>query len=78
DLKTRRPFDLPKGLTASVSGQHVYGNRTKDWSQQYSALVGWNNGRFGGLLAVAYDDQTLSNQRPSITNGIRKTTDRAA
>ena len=78
DLKTRRPFDLPKGLTASVSGQHVYGNRTKDWSQQYSALVGWNNGRFGGLLAVAYDDLTLSNQRPSITNGIRKTTDRAA
>lgn len=78
DLKTRRPFDLPRGVTGSLSGQHVYGNRTGKWSQQYSGLLGWNNGRFGGLLAVAYDDLTLSNQHPSVTNGIRKTTDRAA
>lgn len=78
DLKTRRPFDLPHGVTGSLSGQHVYGNRTGKWSQQYSGLLGWNNGRFGGLLAVAYDDLTLSNQHPSVTNGIRKTTDRAA
>lgn len=77
-LKTRRPFDLHKGLTATGSVQDTYGNITKDWSQNASALVAYNGSRIGFLLAGSYDHEILSNKNPRVTNGILKTTDAQA
>lgn len=61
NLRTRRPFDLKSGFTASASGDGSYGSRTKDFNQDYSALVGWHNDRFGLLVAGSYSDSTLAN-----------------
>ncbi|SFO42886.1 TonB-dependent receptor [Sphingomonas sp. OK281] len=77
-LKTRRPFDLPKGVTATASVQDTYGSMTKDWSQNGSALVAYHGDRFGILVAGSYDHEILSNKNPRVTNGILKTTDAQA
>ena len=77
-LKTRRPFDLHKGLTATGAVQDTYGSGTKDWSQNASALVAYNGSRIGFLVAGSYDNEILSNKNPRVTNGILKTTDAQA
>ncbi|RYF09683.1 MAG: TonB-dependent receptor, partial [Oxalobacteraceae bacterium] len=77
-LKTRRPFDLHKGITATASVQDTYGSMTKDWSQNGSALVAYHGDRFGILVAGSYDHEILSNKNPRVTNGILKTTDAQA
>jgi TonB-dependent receptor len=77
-LKTRRPFDLRQGLTATGALQDTYGDGTQAWSQNASALVSWRNDRFGILVAGSYDNETLANKHPAVTNGIIKTTDAQA
>lgn len=61
DLKTRRPFDLKKGLTATGSAESSYGSRVKKFNQLYSGLVGYQNGRFGLLVAGSYSKAKLAN-----------------
>ena len=61
DLKTRRPFDLKKGLTLSGSAQGDYGSRVKKVNQLYSGLIGYHTERFGLLVAGSYSKARLSN-----------------
>ncbi len=61
-LKTRRPLDLPDGLTMTGSAQGDYAFVSAKDNQSYSALVGWNqDGKFGGLISFSYTDETLAN-----------------
>ncbi|VVT22052.1 TonB-dependent receptor [Sphingomonas sp. EC-HK361] len=61
DLKTRRPFDLKEGLTATGSAETSYGSRVKKFNQLYSGLLGYHNGRFGLLVAGSYSKARLAN-----------------
>ena len=61
DLKTRRPFDLKRGITLTGSAQGDYGSRVKKINQLYSGLVGYQNGRFGLLVAGSYSKAQLEN-----------------
>ena len=61
DLKTRRPFDLKKGLTVTGSAEGAYGSRVKKFNQLYSGLLGYQNGRFGLLVAGSYSKARLAN-----------------
>uniref|UniRef100_UPI001575E047 TonB-dependent receptor n=1 Tax=Sphingomonas bacterium TaxID=1895847 RepID=UPI001575E047 len=63
DLKTRRPFDLKRGLTLTGAGQGDYGNRTKKLDQLYSGLAGYHGDRFGLVLAGSYQKANLANIR---------------
>ncbi len=60
DLKTRRPFDLKKGLTLSGSAEGDYGFRVKKVNQLYSALIGYHTDRFGILFAGSYSKADLA------------------
>lgn len=61
DLKTRRPFDLKRGLTVSGSAEGTYGSRVKKLNQLYSGLVGYHTDRFGLLVAGSYSKADLAN-----------------
>ncbi|WP_235303558.1 TonB-dependent receptor [Sphingopyxis sp. MWB1] len=61
DLLTRRPFDLPSGLTVSAAAEAQYGDKTKEWNPAFNGLVAYNSGRFGILASVAYSTVDLSN-----------------
>lgn len=73
-LKTRRPFDLAQGLTATLNAEGNYGDRTKKLNQLYSALVGWHGDRWGLLVAGSYSSATLANISYNTGNSWRKTT----
>ncbi len=65
-LKTRRPLDLAQGLTATASLQGQYGFSSDKGGQNYDALLSYNHdGKWGGLLAFSYTDETLENDHPS-------------
>jgi TonB-dependent receptor len=61
DLKTRRPFDLDQGFTATLAAEGAWGNRTHTWQPQVNGLVGYNQGRFGLLVSGAYSNVTEAN-----------------
>lgn len=61
DLLTRRPFDLPKGLTVSAAAEGQYGDRTDKWNPSVNGLVAFNSGRVGLLVSAAYSDLDLAN-----------------
>lgn len=61
NLRTRRPFDLPQGFTASTAVEGSYGSGAEDIDPQGNALVAWNNDRLGALLSVAYSNPNLAN-----------------
>ncbi|HEX8445571.1 MAG TPA: TonB-dependent receptor [Sphingomonas sp.] len=61
DLKTRRPFDLKQGVSATASAEGSYGSRVKKLNQLYSGLLGWRNDRFGVLVAGSYSKADLAN-----------------
>lgn len=61
DLKTRRPLDLKQGLNLAGSAQGNYGSYIKHLNQDYSALIGWRNDRFGILIAGSYSKSRLAN-----------------
>lgn len=67
NLRTRRPFDLERGLTLTGSAQGSYGSRVKHLNQDYSALLGYRGDRWGVLLAGSYSTARLANA--SITAG---------
>jgi len=58
-LKTRRPFGLPEGFTATGSAETNYGSEVKKFNGLYSTLVGYNAERWGALMALSYAKSTL-------------------
>lgn len=72
-LRTRRPFDLPEGVTASGQVEASYGDAVEEVNELYSGLFSYRNQRWGALLSVSYSDATLENKRPSVwSNGAQK------
>jgi iron complex outermembrane recepter protein len=69
NLKTRRPLDMPSGLTASIDAATTVGNRTHTWQPVANALVSYNAGRFGVLISGVYSDTTLANYYNGIEGG---------
>jgi iron complex outermembrane recepter protein len=61
NLKTRRPFDMPQGLTLSAAVEGSYGSGEEELDPQANALVAWNNDRVGALVSVAYSKANLAN-----------------
>jgi TonB-dependent receptor len=75
-LRTRRPFDLPEGVTASGQAEASYGDRVKEVNGLYSGLFSYRTDRWGALLSVSYSDSTLENKRPSVwSNGAQKSSE---
>ena len=71
-LKTRRPLDLPKGLTLTGNAEESYGTRTDHFNQLVAGLASYNiNDRLGILVSGSYSDSTLENQN-SVAGGFRK------
>ena len=61
NLKTRRPFDMPQGLTLSAAVEGSYGSGEEEVDPQANALIAWNNDRMGALVSVAYSKVNLAN-----------------
>ncbi|MFL6577828.1 MAG: TonB-dependent receptor [Povalibacter sp.] len=61
NLRTRRPFDLPQGMTASAALEGSWGSGAEDFDPQGNALIAWSNDRVGALLSVAYSNVNLAN-----------------
>lgn len=78
DLKTRRPFDLHKGFTATGSADNTYGSRSKDWSGSASGLLGYHGDRWGLLVAGSYSDEKLANISNNTGNSWLAVTDQFA
>ncbi|HET6395359.1 MAG TPA: TonB-dependent receptor [Pseudoxanthomonas sp.] len=75
-LRTRRPFDLPEGVTASGQAEASYGDAVEEVNALYSGLFSYRNDRWGALLSVSYSDATLENKRPSVwSNGAQKSSE---
>ncbi|MCD7098543.1 TonB-dependent receptor [Stenotrophomonas sp. MMGLT7] len=60
DLRTARPFDYD-GFTFAASGQAGYNDMARKADPRVAALIAdtWADGRFGGLLSVAYSERQL-------------------
>ncbi len=69
NLKTRRPLEMPSGLTASIDAGTTVGNRTHTWQPVVDALVSYNAGRFGALISGVYSDTTLANYYNGLEGG---------
>jgi TonB-dependent receptor len=66
NLRTRRPFDLKRGLTAALTAEADYGDKVKKWDPNLNGLVAWHGDRVGVLLSAAYSDVRLSNSHTGI------------
>jgi len=69
NLRTRRPFDLKKGVTLAVAAEGAYGDKTKKLDPNFNALLGYHGDRFGFLVSGAYSDVHLSNSHNGIQEG---------
>ena len=60
DLRTARPFDYD-GFTFAASGQGSFNDLSEKASPRAAALIAdtWADGRFGGLLSVAYSERKV-------------------
>ncbi|AWH34505.1 TonB-dependent receptor [Stenotrophomonas sp. SAU14A_NAIMI4_8] len=60
DLRTARPFDYD-GFTFAASGQGSFNDLSNKASPRAAALIAdtWADGRFGGLLSVAYSERQV-------------------
>jgi iron complex outermembrane receptor protein len=75
-LKTRRPFDLRDGFTATASAEGNYGSSVEELNSLLSTLVGYHGERWGALLALSYSDATLENKNPRVySNGAQKSSE---
>lgn len=66
DLKTRRPFDLARGMTMSAALEGAYGSDGEEWDPQGNALIAWSNDRVGVLLSASYAEVNLANNYTGI------------
>ncbi len=69
NLRTRRPFDLKRGLTLAATAEGSYGDKTKSWDPNVNGLIGWQNDRVGFIVSAAYSDLNLSNSHNGIQEG---------
>ncbi|GGA81233.1 TonB-dependent receptor [Neiella marina] len=69
NLQTYRPFDFDVGYTISGSAEARYGVETESTDPAVSALINWNDGKFGFLFAAAISDVTLSNSYNGFNTG---------
>ncbi|HEY7886072.1 MAG TPA: TonB-dependent receptor plug domain-containing protein [Cellvibrionaceae bacterium] len=60
NLKTRRPFDLDEGWTFAGSAEIDQGSISDEADPTISALVGWNNDRFGFLVSAVTTEKNLA------------------
>jgi len=63
DLRTRRPFDLQTGWTASGAAEGVHGNLSNKYQPLLDGLIGYHAQRWGVLASIAYSDVTLENSQ---------------
>lgn len=59
DLKTRRPFELESGWTATAAASALHGNVTNQYQPEFDGLIGFHGERWGLLASAAYSDVTL-------------------
>jgi TonB-dependent receptor len=69
NLRTRRPFDLKRGLTLAATAEGSYGDKTKSVDPNVNGLIGWQNDRVGLIVSAAYSDLKLSNSHNGIQEG---------
>ncbi|WP_240320889.1 TonB-dependent receptor [Sphingomonas crusticola] len=69
NLRTRRPFDLKRGLTAAATAEVGYGDRTKKYDPQGNILLGYHGEGFGALVSATYADVNLANSHNGIQEG---------
>ena len=75
-LKTRRPLDLQRGVSATLSGQGDYGLSSKDPGQAYNGLLSFNhNNKWGALLGFSYAQEHLANYNPNTSYAFNQITD---
>lgn len=60
DLKTRRPFDLDSGFTASASVEVDRGSISEETDPTVSGLIGWNNDNVGFLVSAVTTEKNLA------------------
>ncbi|TGX54142.1 TonB-dependent receptor [Sphingomonas gei] len=69
DLRTRRPFDLDKGLTLSGQAEYSRGDYTKENDYLVSGLIAWRNENFGAMLSAVKSNSNLGNNYAGIAGG---------
>ncbi len=75
-LKTRRPLDLQRGISATLSGEGDYGLSSKDPGQAYNGLLSYNHeNRWGALLGFSYAQEHLANYNPNTSYAQSQITD---
>jgi len=61
NLRTRRPFDLKQGWTASAAAEALRGSQTRKTEPGINGLLGYHAERWGVVLSASYSDVTRQN-----------------
>ena len=61
NLRTRRPFDLAEGWTASAAAEALRGTQSKKTDPEINGLIGYRSERWGVVLSASYSDVTRQN-----------------
>lgn len=61
DLRTRRPFQLPEGLTFAGGAEAQRGERTKENDYLVNGVLNWRNDRVGLMVSAAKSKSNLGN-----------------
>ncbi|MBS0613039.1 MAG: TonB-dependent receptor [Proteobacteria bacterium] len=61
NLRTRRPFDLKQGWTASAAAEALRGTQTKKTDPEINGLLGYHGQAWGIVLSASYSDVTRQN-----------------
>lgn len=61
DLRTRRPFMLPEGLTFAGGAEAQRGERTKENDYLLNGVLSWRNDRVGLMVSAAKSKSNLGN-----------------
>ena len=70
DLRTRRPFDLKRGLVVSGQGEYARGTQTKHNDYLFSGLVSWRNDVIGVMVSGTKSKSRLGNSYAGIGGGV--------
>jgi len=61
DLRTRRPFQLPEGLTFAGGAEAQRGERTEENDYLVNGVLNWRNDRVGLMVSAAKSKSNLGN-----------------
>ena len=67
DLRTRRPFDLTRGLTVAGTAEYSTGEDTRKHDYLVNALVNWRGERIGFLASAVKSNATLGNNYAGVS-----------